>query len=90
MIAVRLRTRDGLERIQVEQTASLSTLKDLISQKVERPLDQLSVSTDQTLVSKLLTGLLLRNAGASIPAGVRCANNLLLCAADLEITRDFS
>lgn len=51
MIAVRLRSRDGLERIQVEQNASLSSLKDLISQKVERPLDQLIISTDQTLVS---------------------------------------
>lgn len=50
MIAVRLRTRDGLERIHVEQNASLSALKDLISQKVERPHEQLTISTDQTLV----------------------------------------
>lgn len=50
MIAVRLRTRDGLERINVEPSASLNTLKDLISQKVERPREQLTISTDQTLV----------------------------------------
>jgi hypothetical protein len=50
MIAVRLRTRDGLERISISPDATLGLLRELISQKVERGVDRFIISTDQTLV----------------------------------------
>lgn len=50
MLTVRLRSRDGLERLQVEPSSSVLALKELVSKHIEQPLSKFVLSTDQALV----------------------------------------
>jgi Nuclear pore localisation protein NPL4 len=50
MLTVRLRTRDGTERIQVAADGNVAHLREAVSNQVERPVTQFVLSTDQSLV----------------------------------------
>ena len=54
MGVVRLRTRDGIERINVSDDASVGGLRDAISEHIKRPAQQFVMSMDQTLVGLLI------------------------------------
>ena len=50
MSVVRLRTRDGIERIYVPSDATVSVLRQAIGEQIKRPAQQFVISMDQTLV----------------------------------------
>ena len=50
MLTVRVRSRDGLERLQIESQANVSQLKDAISKLVKLPTSHFIISTRQELV----------------------------------------
>eukprot|EP00892_Ulva_mutabilis_P011724 jgi/Ulvmu1/8924/UM005_0015.1 len=51
MIVVRLRTRDGLERINVPDDATVGSLREAISEQIKRPAQQFVISMDQSLLT---------------------------------------
>lgn len=50
MSVVRLRTRDGLERITVPHDATVGVVREAISEQIKRPAQQFVISMDQSLV----------------------------------------
>lgn len=50
MLTLRLRSRDGLERIQAEPASTVSQLKDLVSKLINHPPANFVLSADQALV----------------------------------------
>ena len=50
MLTIRLRTRDGTERISVTRQGCVGDLRNAVSEQVERPPTQFVLSTDNTLV----------------------------------------
>lgn len=65
---VRLRSRDGLERIEVPDNATVADLRKTIHQKLNIPLDDIQLSKNQQLLSSQVHGQFtdLANAKASL------------------------
>lgn len=83
---IRLRSRDGLERIQVDDGASLSALQQAIQGQLGVPLEQQRLSKDAALLTaKNGSGISLLSGGAASLASLGVAHgDLLFLAYDLE------
>ena len=54
---IRLRSRDGLERLEVPDTSTLAGLKLAIQKKLGVPLDDIRLSKDLQLVGRAASGI---------------------------------
>lgn len=57
MGVVRLRTRDGIERISVPDDANVGGLREAISEHINRPAQQFIMSMDQSLVCYMILSM---------------------------------
>jgi Nuclear pore localisation protein NPL4 len=74
MLTVRLRSRDGLERVQVPADSTLGTLRQVVADKIQRPVDQMHMSCDQTLVGFLLKCLRVTVTSLAYPSALRVSS----------------